>query len=165
MICYKRSDEKWTDDIAYPFVEWKLFSCIQVSSIISSYDLCAKLSIWEIYAKYKRGVFQISCESFFCLFVCLFFSLFFFLTPILFQSGDLRNIQINDKSIWSQCLETLYPFIFMCFYHRGNIFRCIFYSFYNYGLCLSIKIESIWSEIMIYKSQASEISRPAHIPR
>ena len=37
LICYKRSDEKFTDDIAYPFVKWKLFSGIQVSSTVLLY--------------------------------------------------------------------------------------------------------------------------------
>ena len=32
-IYYKRSDERRTDNVAYPFIEWKLFSGIPVSSI------------------------------------------------------------------------------------------------------------------------------------
>ena len=51
LIWYKRSNEKWTDDIAYSFIEWKLFSGIQVS--LTDYYMISiiidntELSIWE----------------------------------------------------------------------------------------------------------------------
>ena len=32
MICYKKIGEKCTGDVVYPFVEFELFPCVQVSS-------------------------------------------------------------------------------------------------------------------------------------
>ena len=48
--------------------------------------------------------------------------------PILFQSMTVRSILFHVKTIWGQSLETLYPFMFMCFYYPSNIVEGFFKS-------------------------------------
>ena len=45
-IVDKRSDEKWTGNTVYPFVAWKLFSGIQVSST-DHYMISAFINTWH----------------------------------------------------------------------------------------------------------------------
>ena len=154
MICYKRSKKKWTCDEAYPFIEWKLFYGILVSSINHNISVVrtpdTEFSIWERYIKNMWNIFQISHDRLIFLLKCL---CIIQNLSTLFQSSTLWAFQFDIKAILSQYLNPFCPFIFMCFYHCHNIVSNSFFfnSFYNGELCISIKIINVWVEMLFNK--------------
>ena len=64
MIYFKRSNQKFTVDVAYLFVDGKIFSVIQVS-LTDIYIFAVRIFgyevfTWEVYDTYGMDVFQIS---------------------------------------------------------------------------------------------------------
>ena len=111
----------------YPRADWPLDICCQDTWQISFSNGKYMLTL--------RGVcFKlVGTSRLVCLFRC-------YETPpslsIWFQSSD---IQFYIKSIWSQCLLTFYPFIFVCFNHHCNII-CVFVSLLFFFSILSIMV-------------------------
>ncbi len=64
-----------------------------------------------------------------------------FVTPnlfIMFQSGALRTIQLDVKTIWNKCLEMLNPFILVCFIITVTLSNAYFSILSMMGSCVSL---------------------------
>ena len=45
---------------------------------------------------------------------------------MLFQGGALRIVYFDVKSIWDQCLETVFIFTFVCCCYDCDVVQCFF---------------------------------------
>ena len=96
------------------------------------------LFIQKLCVNLRRGVFQISHDSLFCLCKCL------YVTPNLSSLFQSSTIQFDVETTWGQCLQMFYPSILTIILFNVFVFR-----FFDGEICISVEIVTVGIEIYL----------------